>query len=77
MLVQVMLAQKQEQKYQVADGGEGAEAVDGHTEAALGELVADLVEHMGEHGFDRLAGYATALHDSSGKLFEILSGFHC
>jgi hypothetical protein len=31
---------------------------------------------MGEHGFDRLAGYATALHDGSGELFEILSGFH-
>lgn len=50
------------------DDGEGAERLDGHAEAALGELVADLVEHGRQHLLYGGAADAAALDDCADEM---------
>ena len=56
--------------------GEGAERFDGDTEAALGELMTDLVEDCREHGLYRWPADAAALHDGCGEMMEVFMRVH-
>ena len=56
--------------------GESAEALDGNTETAFGELMADLVEDGREHGFHRGSADAAALDDRCGEMLKVFFRVH-
>lgn len=60
------------------DHRKGAKRLNGHTVVlALDNFVADGIEHMGQHGFDRGAANATALHYLGRQSAEVNIRLHC